>query len=223
MPQTDTTRTLKWIARIYSHNYINTLTTTLCEAPSQLYYRSWNHISILKVPEGGGANRNTRRKPLLGVQGKVFICLECLTWLCCTVVLWTHSSWLHTKWTSEHRQNHSHMHKHILKHRTVSGRRYHPHHHQTSLPEEGTVYFQDWQTKHKLFTSKTWRLKKYFVLFHFDSYFCRQLSKPYQQQKMLWTWRAGEGFLLFMLLLRQLKLIFIVTLSNLAELWWGIV
>ena len=30
------TRTLTWIARSHSHIYINTVTTTLCEAPAQL-------------------------------------------------------------------------------------------------------------------------------------------------------------------------------------------
>ena len=33
--RTGATRTLTWIARIYSHTYINTVTTT-CEAPAQL-------------------------------------------------------------------------------------------------------------------------------------------------------------------------------------------
>ena len=34
--RTGTTRTLTWIARICSHTYINTVTTTLCQAPAQL-------------------------------------------------------------------------------------------------------------------------------------------------------------------------------------------
>ena len=39
----------------------NTATTTLCEAPAQLLH---NLESIfVKVPEGGGANWSTRRKP----------------------------------------------------------------------------------------------------------------------------------------------------------------
>ena len=32
------TRTLTWIARILSHTYINTVITTLCEAPAQLLH-----------------------------------------------------------------------------------------------------------------------------------------------------------------------------------------
>ena len=35
-PRTAATRTLTWITRIYSHTYINTVTTTLSEAPAQL-------------------------------------------------------------------------------------------------------------------------------------------------------------------------------------------
>ena len=35
-PRTGATRTLTWIIRIHSCTYINTVTTTLCEAPAQL-------------------------------------------------------------------------------------------------------------------------------------------------------------------------------------------
>ena len=43
------THTLTWIARIHSHTYINTVITTLCEAPAQLLHNlEWN--CILKVP-----------------------------------------------------------------------------------------------------------------------------------------------------------------------------
>ena len=37
-PRTGATRTLTWIAHIQSHTYINTVTTTLCEALCQLLY-----------------------------------------------------------------------------------------------------------------------------------------------------------------------------------------
>ena len=44
-PQTDATRTLKWIAHIYSHTYIiNTVTTTLCEAPAQLLHNLQSNL-----------------------------------------------------------------------------------------------------------------------------------------------------------------------------------
>ena len=37
------TRMLNWIAHIHSHTYYNTVTTTLCEAPAQLFnYIIWN-------------------------------------------------------------------------------------------------------------------------------------------------------------------------------------
>ena len=39
-PQTGAIRTLTWIARIHSHTYINTVTTTWCEAPVQLLFVS---------------------------------------------------------------------------------------------------------------------------------------------------------------------------------------
>ena len=61
MSQTGTTRTLTWIAHIHSLTYINTVTTTVYEAPAHLSL-IWNQFFILKVPEGGGANRSTRRK-----------------------------------------------------------------------------------------------------------------------------------------------------------------
>ena len=40
-----------------------TVTTTLCEAPAQLLVLQTLE-SILKVPEGGGANRRTQRNPV---------------------------------------------------------------------------------------------------------------------------------------------------------------
>ena len=60
--QSIATRTLTWIARIHTHTYINTITTTLCEAPAQ-QLQNRNQMFILKVPEGRGANWRTRRKP----------------------------------------------------------------------------------------------------------------------------------------------------------------
>ena len=50
-----------------SHAFTHTLTSTQsqprCCAKRQLsYYRIWDRIIILKVPEGGAANRSTRRK-----------------------------------------------------------------------------------------------------------------------------------------------------------------
>ena len=44
------------------HTYINTVTTTY-EAPAQLL-QNLEKKNILKVPEGGGANRSTQRKTL---------------------------------------------------------------------------------------------------------------------------------------------------------------
>ena len=41
--------------------YINTFTTTLCEPPAQLLNNLEFIILILKVPEGGGANRRSTR------------------------------------------------------------------------------------------------------------------------------------------------------------------
>ena len=58
-------RTLTWIARIHSHTFINTVTTTLCEAPAHIL-QHFKLNFILKVPDGGGgwgANRSTRRTP----------------------------------------------------------------------------------------------------------------------------------------------------------------
>ena len=41
------TRTLTWIARIHSHTYINTATTTLCKVPAQLYiYAKHSYIGL---------------------------------------------------------------------------------------------------------------------------------------------------------------------------------
>ena len=57
------TRTLMWIARIHSHTYINTVTTTLCEVPAHLLQNLESNV-FLKLPEGGGANRSTRKKNL---------------------------------------------------------------------------------------------------------------------------------------------------------------
>ena len=37
VPRTGATRTLTRIARIHWHTYINTVTTTLCEAPAQQF------------------------------------------------------------------------------------------------------------------------------------------------------------------------------------------
>ena len=48
-PRTGATCTL---ARVYSHTYINTVTTTtLCEAPAQLAQNLESIFLILKVPE----------------------------------------------------------------------------------------------------------------------------------------------------------------------------
>ena len=44
--------TRTWIARIHSHSYINTVTTT-CAKRQLSYYRIWNRIITLKVHEGG--------------------------------------------------------------------------------------------------------------------------------------------------------------------------
>ena len=52
-----------WITCIHSYAYINTVTTLCCEAPVQLLQNLDSNF-ILKVPEGGGANRSARRKPL---------------------------------------------------------------------------------------------------------------------------------------------------------------
>ena len=51
-----------------SQAFIHTLTSTQlqprCAIRQLRYYRiSWNQILILKVPEGGGANQSTQRKP----------------------------------------------------------------------------------------------------------------------------------------------------------------
>ena len=50
-PQTSATHTLKWIARIHSHTYINIVTTTFCEAPAHLIQNLEPIFHILKVPE----------------------------------------------------------------------------------------------------------------------------------------------------------------------------
>ena len=49
---------ITWVARIHSRTFINTV--TLCAKRQLIYYIIWNRFS--KVPEGGGANRSTRRK-----------------------------------------------------------------------------------------------------------------------------------------------------------------
>ena len=50
-----------------SHTIAHALTSTqlqpLCAKRHLSYYSIWNGIFSLKVPEGGGANRSTRRKP----------------------------------------------------------------------------------------------------------------------------------------------------------------
>ena len=49
------TRTFTWIARIHSHTYINTVTTTywLCAKPRQLsYYIIWNRFFIFEGTRG---------------------------------------------------------------------------------------------------------------------------------------------------------------------------
>ena len=53
--QTDATCTLTWIADIHSHTFINTVTTTLCEAPAQLLHNFGNQNFNLKVPAGRGS------------------------------------------------------------------------------------------------------------------------------------------------------------------------
>ena len=58
--ETGATRTLTWIARIHSHDYINTVTTTWCEAPAQLLHNLESHFYYIIILEGGGANRSTR-------------------------------------------------------------------------------------------------------------------------------------------------------------------
>ena len=49
-----------------SHAFTHTPTSTQlpprCVKHQLSYYRIWNKTFILKVPEGGGANRSTRRK-----------------------------------------------------------------------------------------------------------------------------------------------------------------
>ena len=61
-----------------SHACTHTVTSTQLQPPRctkrQLsHYRIWNRVFILKVPEGGGANRSTRRNlptacPLIGTR-----------------------------------------------------------------------------------------------------------------------------------------------------------
>ena len=55
--RTGATRTLTWIARIHSRTYINTVTTMWYEAQAQLLQNLESIFFILKVPEGGGANK----------------------------------------------------------------------------------------------------------------------------------------------------------------------
>ena len=50
-PRTGATRTLTWIARIHSHTYINTVTTTWCEAPAQLLQKLESIFVLMKVPD----------------------------------------------------------------------------------------------------------------------------------------------------------------------------
>ena len=51
------------VDRIHSLTHLHQHSYKLCGAKRQLnYYRIWNQIFILKVPEGGGANRSTWKK-----------------------------------------------------------------------------------------------------------------------------------------------------------------
>ena len=47
---------LTWIARIHSHTYINTVSTTLCEAPAQLLH----NLELLKFYFEGTSGRGTK-------------------------------------------------------------------------------------------------------------------------------------------------------------------
>ena len=55
-------RTHSLTTQLHQHSYINTVTTTLCEAPAELLHNLestfWG-----KVPDGGVANWGTQRKP----------------------------------------------------------------------------------------------------------------------------------------------------------------